>query len=504
MQAEHGNPIHAARESGRLIILIDASRLPFHAAREGHDEVEVVALDTFHEAIGELATRLQAGEIGEHHHPLIVAPVGRLAEDAQEVTAALRRLHPPTRVVGVKTPGEAHDERLLATLGIDLLPSGDLEDALDLAGDADDWDEADQADVDEPIASGGGADASIEADAGAPETPQRDAADTKFRTSLLGQAWPGGGSLGFAEIPAPEDPPVPHLLEEHATARITGMADEGLAALLSDSPQQIPAAAIELLHRRLGLASLYLLAPGEKPIPDRDGVHIRLSAADGRLLGTLVVDEKNEHLAYAWSGWLTSWLRAAEHVRQLQLDADLDPLTGAFNRRALLRYLQQSIESAKERRQALTVMVFDVDGLKAYNDTYGHAAGDDVLRETVRLLRSVIRPGDRVCRIGGDEFVVVFYDPAGPRSPDSEHPRSAEELAKRFQSQVARCRFPKLGDEAPGRLSVSGGLSTYPWDGVDAETLIRRADERAMRAKREGKNAIIFGPAAVEKRDERT
>ncbi|MFG0253036.1 MAG: GGDEF domain-containing protein, partial [Phycisphaerales bacterium JB038] len=111
-------------------------------------------------------------------------------------------------------------------------------------------------------------------------------------------------------------------------------------------------------------------------------------------------------------------------------------------------------------------------------------------------------PSDRVCRLGGDEFVVVFYDPSGPRAPDSEHPRSAAELVRRFQQQVAKCRFPKLGKEAPGTLSVSGGLATFPWDGVDAEGLLRCADGRAMRAKREGKNAIILGPGAVQREDD--
>jgi len=67
----------------------------------------------------------------------------------------------------------------------------------------------------------------------------------------------------------------------------------------------------------------------------------------------------------------------------------------------------------------VTVMVFDIDDFKTYNDQYGHEAGDDILREAVRLLRSVIRPSDRVCRIGGDEFAVISYEPSGPRQEGS-------------------------------------------------------------------------------------
>lgn len=499
MQPDTGNPTPTARGE-RLIILIDAPSLPVQPTRQAN--AEVLSLATFHEAIGELATRLQAGALHESDHPLIVAPLERLADDAQEVTAALRRLHPGTRVIGVRKPGVAHDERLLSALGIDLVPAGAVAEALDPATGSRAWPEARQGvdaaepDDDEDAEEDETDDDAQESAEAEPDDADEDGSPTPRR--MLERDWPDGGSLGFASAAASDDPPAAPLIEEDAPTRVTGMADEKLAALLISDPQQTPAACVELLRRRLGLEQLYLLGPDEPPIPEAAGVRIHLKDDGGGSLGTLVVEPEGERLAYAWSAWLTSWLRLTAHVQQLRRDAEIDQLTGAWNRRYLMRYLEESIERATEKRQALTVMVFDVDDLKAYNDTYGHAAGDEALREAVRLLRSVIRPNDRVCRIGGDEFVVVFYDPAGPRSPDSEHPRSAEELAKRFQTQVARSRFPKLTEEAPGRLSVSGGLATFPWDGVDAASLIRRADERAMRAKREGKNAIIFGPEAAE------
>jgi diguanylate cyclase (GGDEF)-like protein len=141
-------------------------------------------------------------------------------------------------------------------------------------------------------------------------------------------------------------------------------------------------------------------------------------------------------------------------------------------------------------------MVFDIDNFKTYNDRFGHEAGDEILCETVRLLTSVIRKGDRVCRIGGDEFAIIFADPEGPRSAGSAHPESIETIARRFQDQVCKMRFPKLGVEAPGTLSISGGLATYPWDGADATALLRKADQLALESKRAGKNALTFGPGA--------
>jgi diguanylate cyclase (GGDEF)-like protein len=139
-------------------------------------------------------------------------------------------------------------------------------------------------------------------------------------------------------------------------------------------------------------------------------------------------------------------------------------------------------------------MVFDLDNFKQYNDQFGHDAGDLVLTETVRLLKSVIRQGDRVCRIGGDEFVVVFADLEGPREVGSAHPETIENIACRFQEQIWRMRFPKLGMEAPGSLSISAGLATFPWDGDDPDSLLRHADALALESKRRGKNVITFGP----------
>ncbi|MCL4220028.1 MAG: GGDEF domain-containing protein [Phycisphaerales bacterium] len=199
----------------------------------------------------------------------------------------------------------------------------------------------------------------------------------------------------------------------------------------------------------------------------------------------------------AHAAWLSAWLTLESRYREQRIEALTDPLTGAWNRRYFERYLAMAIEQAKQARLTVTVLVFDIDEFKRYNDAFGHAAGDEILRETVRMLRSVIRPSDRVCRIGGDEFAVIFYEPRGPRVPASKPPESIYRLAKRFQSQISGHRFPKLGRDAPGTLTISGGLATYPWDGQDPRTLLERADELAIQSKKAGKNVITLGPGAL-------
>ena len=170
-----------------------------------------------------------------------------------------------------------------------------------------------------------------------------------------------------------------------------------------------------------------------------------------------------------------------------------DELSGAWNRRFLNTCFTRELQLARNSRRPLTVMIFDIDDFKQYNDKWGHEAGDEIIREVVKLLRTIIRKGDHVCRIGGDEFAVLFCDPEPPREHGSKHPTSIEILARRFKEQVAKARFPKLGEDATGVLSISGGLATFPWDGIDVDEIIKKADERLFQSKRQGKNSITIG-----------
>jgi diguanylate cyclase (GGDEF)-like protein len=214
----------------------------------------------------------------------------------------------------------------------------------------------------------------------------------------------------------------------------------------------------------------------------------------GRTLGWLVgPDSIREQLEPA-ANWLALWLAVQEQHTTLKTAALTDALTGAWNRRYFDRFIESVLTRAKRRRNDVTLLLFDIDDFKSYNDRFGHSAGDEILREVVRLLGSVIRPTDRVCRIGGDEFAVVFDAPDGPRDPASRHPALIVEVARRFQQQIQEHRFPKLSQHASGPLSISAGLATFPWDAGDAEGLIEVADRHLLESKRQGKNRLTLGP----------
>ncbi|NLF29743.1 MAG: diguanylate cyclase [Planctomycetes bacterium] len=183
---------------------------------------------------------------------------------------------------------------------------------------------------------------------------------------------------------------------------------------------------------------------------------------------------------------------AAGRTDTLTRLAMTDHLTGVHNRRYFLREAAKRLQIAAEKLVPATLMVYDIDNFKRYNDTYGHATGDEILREIARLMVQTTRRHDLVARIGGDEFAVLFCDFGPPRKPGSQPPRTAYELATRFRAAVLSHEFRALGPGAAGTLTISGGLATFPWNGNTIESLLLRADEALLTAKAKGKNNIYL------------
>ncbi len=270
--------------------------------------------------------------------------------------------------------------------------------------------------------------------------------------------------------------------------------DEGLVRSLMRGQDPIDAA-IAIVRQRLNDSAAQFVPDAERSGEATGEARV---SWEGRPYGVLrSTKAANTQLVRA-AEWLAAWLRLREQQSQLREAAFTDSLTGAYNRRYFDRYLTAAIDQARDTRRPITVLVFDVDNFKSYNDRFGHDAGDDILRETIKLLRAAVRPGDRVCRVGGDEFAVIFDDPQGPREPGSKHPATIWAIADRFQKQIREHKFPKLAEAAPGPLTISGGLATFPWDGATAEELVKRADQLSMESKRQGKNVIAIGPGPVD------
>ncbi len=169
------------------------------------------------------------------------------------------------------------------------------------------------------------------------------------------------------------------------------------------------------------------------------------------------------------------------HVAELERIGSEDALTRLPNRHWLKRYLPQALVSARASRQMLALLFIDLDGFKAVNDTMGHEIGDELLRNAGRRLKEAVRPHDIVARIGGDEFIVVTENLA--------HRTDAGQVAQRILHSF----------EAPFRLSqgthsvgTSIGISVFPNDGLDADTLMSHADMAMYAVKMSGKRNYCY------------
>jgi len=176
-----------------------------------------------------------------------------------------------------------------------------------------------------------------------------------------------------------------------------------------------------------------------------------------------------------------------EQQRQLEHMAHYDALTGLPNRSLLADRLQQTMAQVMRRRQKLAVVYLDLDGFKAVNDNHGHAVGDQLLTAVAARLKAALREGDTLARLGGDEFVAVLLD-----LPDVAHclPVLARLLAVAAEPVQA-------GEGRSLRVSASLGVTFYPQDEeVDADQLLRQADQAMYQAKLTGKNRYHLFDAA--------
>ena len=168
-----------------------------------------------------------------------------------------------------------------------------------------------------------------------------------------------------------------------------------------------------------------------------------------------------------------------EKVQQSIELALFDPLTGLNNRRFLENHLSTMMENARVRRAPLTLMILDIDHFKRVNDTYGHDAGDEVLKGFADRLRGIIRGGDLLCRLGGEEFLIVM---------PNVNVTAATRIAERARMAVEQEGFTlKTGKTI--KVTCSIGVAERR-DNNDSHELYRRADQALYRSKAEGRNRV--------------
>jgi len=173
-------------------------------------------------------------------------------------------------------------------------------------------------------------------------------------------------------------------------------------------------------------------------------------------------------------------LREALHAQSIR-----DPLTSLYNRRYLTEMLEREMRRAIRAEQSLGVLMLDLDHFKKFNDTYGHDAGDTVLRETASFLVKSVRGEDIVCRFGGEEFVIIL--------PMADL-KATQARGERIRSKLRELAVLHQG-QSLGMITVSVGVAVLPQHGINPKDLVEAADAALYRAKRDGRDRVVVAEA---------
>jgi diguanylate cyclase (GGDEF)-like protein len=220
--------------------------------------------------------------------------------------------------------------------------------------------------------------------------------------------------------------------------------------------------------------------------------------AQGKTMGVMTVvwnDRPRTESRSEWIHWLVATvadllavalagLRLREELRDNSIR---DPLTNLFNRRYMEETLARELHRMQRTRLPLGILTLDLDHFKQLNDTYGHGAGDAVLRASASLLQSTFRQDDIVCRTGGEEFLVIL-----PTADAKMVLQRADELRRLIEQMQVSYR----GKALPA-VTLSGGAAIFPQHGTTGTELIRAADVALYQAKERGRNQIVMTGSAA-------
>jgi len=176
---------------------------------------------------------------------------------------------------------------------------------------------------------------------------------------------------------------------------------------------------------------------------------------------------------------ITAAEMAYEKLEEL---ASLDTLTGIFNRERFNFFLEMELNRAKRYQRPFSLIMFDIDDFKKFNDTYGHDVGDEILKSLTSLVKSKIRESDIFARWGGEEFMIITLNDL----------RSSEQFSEKLRQQIEACSFEKAGIKSI-KMTSSFGVTAYRKEDTP-EALIKRCDNALYTAKHAGKNCVVTLP----------
>jgi diguanylate cyclase (GGDEF)-like protein/PAS domain S-box-containing protein len=194
------------------------------------------------------------------------------------------------------------------------------------------------------------------------------------------------------------------------------------------------------------------------------------------------LDRKNVELQGALGELEASRQKIEAQNEELRQLANIDPLTGCMNRRAFFEAAEELVRKTREEEAHLCCLMADIDKFKSFNDTYGHAVGDQVIVQVARVLKAALRPTDVLCRYGGEEFCILLTGVDALR---------AAVVAERIRFRVEAQAGPGIRSIPGLRITASFGLSSLEFGAPALKSLIDEADQALYAAKQGGRNKVV-------------
>jgi len=289
--------------------------------------------------------------------------------------------------------------------------------------------------------------------------------DIRYGLDDTGLIRPGERSPG--DLPLAPGGALAHAIRDGTAVTVDDLGAD-LEFLRGVGVSRLAAAPVDILEKTHGVLTVDNIFSGRPVEPE-----------DAALLGLLAVEV----------GLAVENLLLHKQTQKLRALAERDELTGVNNRRNLMALFQRELDRSRRYGSVLSVAMVDIDYFKSFNDTYGHQAGDEVLRTIAQVLVAASREIDIIGRYGGEEFVALL-----PETNLEQATIYAERLRARVElrGHDLRTRFPKTRT-----LTISGGVTqAVPAAGDDVERIIGRVDEALYEAKEAGRNRIIVKPAS--------
>lgn len=242
------------------------------------------------------------------------------------------------------------------------------------------------------------------------------------------------------------------------------------------------------------------LCPGKFVLPEEGSYYCGPLIAGGIIIGAVRLQgtkgfwtPERESLLESYLSTTASVLSNLQLLQTMREQANIDPLTGLYNRRFCKDYASKLMAMARRKDTPLGFVILDLDHFKNINDIYGHEVGDRILKQFAKTITQSMRETNLTARLGGEEFVVVLPDTGA---------KACQVVAERIRNAVAHMNMPQVNEKPLPNITVSLGIAVYPEHGATLEEMLQASDRALYESKRAGRNRATLYVAEIEKRGE--